>query len=289
MKRNTKKNKRILSFVLFALLVLNMMVIGVSASESGSSDAYIPQEAYTYGGHSYMFYSGSLTWDQAVEYCEEVGGHLVTITSEGEWAFIQEKAKQEGGHFWLGATDKNYKGDWRWITGESWSFTAWSNEYPNSDSNADYLYISSTRDYMWYNWAEEMDNNAKEGFVCEWDYCCKSENGYFTSHDWSEWVTTQETTCDAPGAKNRTCKECGATETQVIEQLTHIYGDLSVVSGSKLIPPIVKERQCSLCGDVDQVKDWSFVWVPIVCGVVALFAIFGVINYVRILKKGKNK
>lgn len=428
MQSSSKKSKIIICLMICVVLMLNILTIGTSASESKSSEAFIPQEAYTFGGHSYMFYSGSLTWDQAVDYCEEVGGHLATITSQEEWSFIQEIAKEKGGHFWLGATDKNYNGDWRWITGEAWQFTAWSNEYPNSDSEADYLYISSTRDYMWYNWeqkmdnnanegficewdvlpsktesvfipddvyafnehqykfypysmtwheakefcetvgghlavvtteeewsfiqskaiantghfwlgatdeklegewkwitgepwsftawsdeypnsnsdadylyisstreymwynwAEEMDNNAKEGFVCEWDYCCKSDNGYFTTHDWSEWTTTKEATCDNPGSNNRRCRECGAVETQAIEQLTHIYGDLSVVSGSKLIPPIVKERQCSLCGNIEQVKDWSFVWVPIVCGVVAIFAIFGIVNYIRILKKGKTK
>lgn len=250
---------------------------------------FIPEDVYAFGEHQYKFFEYSMSWADAKKFCEDLGGHLATISSKEEWDFIQSKAKANEGHFWLGATDEKLEGEWRWITGEPWEFTAWSEEYPNTDNKADYLYISCSRDYTWYNWSGELSHTDKEGFICEWDYCCKSDNGYFTSHNWSEWTTTKEATCDNPGSNNRRCHECGAVETQVIEQLTHIYGDLSVVSGSKLIPPIVKERQCSLCGNVEQIKDWSFVWVPIVCGVVAVFAVIGIINYVRILKKGKTK
>jgi len=108
-------------------------------------------------------------------------------------------------------------------------------------------------------------------------------------HVSSNWTISREATCDADGLRHGVCSVCNENVTESIPQLTHVFGNWEVLSGSKLIPPIVKEKQCSLCGEVEQVKDWSFVWVPIVCGVVALFAVIGIINYVRILKKGKTK
>ena len=53
------------------------------------------------------------------------------------------------------------------------------------------------------------------------------------------------------------------------------------------IPPIVKEKHCERCGDTQQVTDWSFVWLPIVIGVVIILSIVGLINYIKMFKKEK--
>ena len=124
------------------------------------------------------------------------------------------------------------------------------------------------------------------------DICAKSievqiipANGHISEN----WDIAREASCHGDGLRHGVCVICNENVTESIPQLTHIYGDWEILSGNKLIPPIVREKQCSLCGDVEQVKDWSFVWIPIVCGVVAIFAIVGIINYIRILKKGKTK
>lgn len=249
--------------------------------DTNSKRVYIPDYVYSYGNHYYKYYPYSMTWYDAKEYCENLGGHLATVSSEDEWSFIQSKAIANTGHFWLGATDEKLKGEWCWVTGEPWTFTAWSNNYPNSDSNANYLYISSTRDYLWYNWTNTLDTNAKNGFICEWDYCCISTNGYFDSHDWGDWRISQEASCLQSGEKNRVCKKCGECEVVSLEQLSHKYGEIITVKGSILIPPIVKERTCELCGNIDHIEDWSCVWVTVLVGIAIIGAIIGVIGYIR--------
>ena len=37
-----------------------------------------------YNGHSYSFFPSDLTWYEAKDYCESLGGHLVTISDENE-------------------------------------------------------------------------------------------------------------------------------------------------------------------------------------------------------------
>ena len=43
-----------------------------------------------YQNHSYKVFDESMTWQQAKEKCESLGGHLVTITSQGEQNFVSK-------------------------------------------------------------------------------------------------------------------------------------------------------------------------------------------------------
>lgn len=106
-----------------------------------------------------------------------------------------------------------------------------------------------------------------------------------SEHTFSDWVTEKEATCSSEGIRRSTCMVCGESVTETIDAFTHNYGEWEVVSGSKLIPPILKERRCSLCGDIVATEDWSYVWVPIVAVFVAIGVIIGVINYIRAFKK----
>lgn len=75
--------------------------------------------------HCYMFFSGEKTWFQAKRACENLGGYLVTLTSEDEMSFIwsqfgkrfAEKASTWKGP-WIGYSDAVEEGKWQWITGE---------------------------------------------------------------------------------------------------------------------------------------------------------------------------
>ena len=74
-------------------------------------------------------------------------------------------------------------------------------------------------------------------------------------------------------------------ESIVVEQLSHKYGEIEIISGSKLIPPITKERTCELCGNIEHIKDWSYVWVTVVAGVAAIGVVIGLISYIRAFKR----
>ena len=78
----------------------------------------------------------NITWKEAVAYCESLGGHLVTINTDGEKTFI--KNNYSTGQFFVGATSQN-----NWITGET---GLWEN-----------------------NWIAENDNKTISAFICEWE------------------------------------------------------------------------------------------------------------------------
>jgi hypothetical protein len=78
----------------------------------------------TYGDNAYEFISViGLTFDQAnaaaqAQTFQGVSGHLVTIFSAGENAFVLSLIAPVEHSVWIGASDRAVEGVWRWVTGE---------------------------------------------------------------------------------------------------------------------------------------------------------------------------
>ena len=104
-------------------------------------------------------------WDETKEYCEKMGGHLATITSEEEQEVIENylESYAEYDHYWLGGYRES-EDSWKWITGEECKIYNWDSEEP--DGTGDYIEIYD--DGTWdgtYN-----DNTDIEGYICEWEF-----------------------------------------------------------------------------------------------------------------------
>lgn len=151
-----------------------------------------------YQNHSYKVFDESMTWQQAKEKCESLGGHLVTITSQGEQNFVS-KLLTNGGkkQYWIGATTTG--GTPQWVTGETFSYSNWDVIEPNSHTRSDgekeqYVHIYNTpnpavggsKRFAWNDmyydntYPGEEDNFSLQtvGYVCEWET-------WSDSADWS--------------------------------------------------------------------------------------------------------
>jgi uncharacterized repeat protein (TIGR02543 family) len=124
--------------------------------------------------HYYKFVnSPGITWENAeisaeVTYKFGYGGYLATITSAKENDFIATFCDGDG---WLGASDSELEGEWKWVTGpESGSLVSYSNynsgEPNNWSGDEDFLYmISSTG-----QWNDYIGTNSSvAGYVVEWN------------------------------------------------------------------------------------------------------------------------
>ena len=164
--------KRVLSSILTVLVIIGVFTVIEPLTPRA---AELPEGAVIFNEHYYKIYDTHLTWLEAKDYCESLGGYLVTITSQEEQDFIIELIGSNGRfYYWLGGTNDNPDNEWQWITGEEWSYTNWQPSEPNNlTGNEHYLDIDRyTREYQW----NDVDNSGwgstwgPGGFICEWDY-----------------------------------------------------------------------------------------------------------------------
>ena len=116
----------------------------------------------------YILYDDVLTWEQAKLKCNELGGYLATITSHGEQnaiATLLDNTNRKA--YFLGATDKASKGNFKWITGEEFIYTNWAaNEPGNSMGDEDYLEILAETK-TWNDVSIDEHGYYNRGFILE--------------------------------------------------------------------------------------------------------------------------
>lgn len=127
------------------VLLLSLLVLGVTTS------VYAQPILNPANGHYYerIDFDGYPTWYEARDYAASLSymgmqGHLVTITSAEEQAFIETNFTLPS-YTWIGGyqdtqppAQTNPAIGWQWLTGESWSYTNWIDGQP-SDGGEDYL------------------------------------------------------------------------------------------------------------------------------------------------------
>ena len=74
-------------FCTVRVLLLCMTSVPLTNVEAAEENM-IPDDAVEFNGHYYKVYQIGKYFEEAKEYCKSLGGHLVTITSEDENAFV---------------------------------------------------------------------------------------------------------------------------------------------------------------------------------------------------------
>jgi hypothetical protein len=132
------------------------------------------------GLQRYLFsiINGSFAWHEAKLDAEARGGHLAAITSAGEWDELVEQVgdqimwKSRG---WIGGTDEESEGDWRWVTGELWEWSQWWIGEPNNDGGGwegeDYAHVFNSGTGLYWNDIPEADSLVDYYILekTEWD------------------------------------------------------------------------------------------------------------------------
>ncbi len=126
-----------------------------------------PADATAFGGHHYKVYDEeNVSWHEAKKRCEKLGGHLATVGDAKEHAFLAELA--DGRFLYLGATDEKEEGQWVWVDGTEWDFTAWVGGQPNNSYGSEH-YLSTFEGGDWNDAAVEGDDWwSPSGYICEW-------------------------------------------------------------------------------------------------------------------------
>lgn len=128
-------------------------------------EAKIEGDRGEFAGHHYRVVDEDVSWHEAKKRCETMGGYLACIESAEEQAFIAELA--DGRYLYLGGTDEDEEGEWRWVNGSTWEFTSWLPGQPNN-WGGDEHYLATYDGGDWVDVAAEGDEYwMPTGFICE--------------------------------------------------------------------------------------------------------------------------
>jgi hypothetical protein len=120
--------------------------------------AKLKDRALEFKGHRYLFIPRCLTWEMAKAACEQLGGHLLTITSAEENDFISSLFPH-GSWFWIGlrTTEKGQE----WVTGESTGYRVFLNVVHER--------ALGPKVFCYKQWYAETFPEACNCFMIEWD------------------------------------------------------------------------------------------------------------------------
>ena len=116
------------------------------------------------------------TWYEAKADAEARGGHLATITSEAEWMAVTNMFGTNLWHCWLGGTDEEGEGVWKWVTGEQWKYSCWALNEPNNTNTGIENYLEGSyyaSPLLWNDRAGAINNPR---YLLEYGYYTNPQN-----------------------------------------------------------------------------------------------------------------
>jgi hypothetical protein len=146
-----------------------------------SGNAFAPRhplDSTKIGDHWFKFYPDPIRWHTAVAICEKLGGQLACPETPDEnlalaqFLLAQPEARKTGKIVcWLGATDEEKKGDFRWLDGTPLAppnFVNWQTGKPKDDGHwVGMTAIAETGGRVTGTWSDYSDSGRF--FICEWE------------------------------------------------------------------------------------------------------------------------
>ena len=71
-------------------------------------------------------------------------------------------------------------------------------------------------------------------------------------HTWGKWEIEKAATCTEDGKENRTCSDCGKTESRTVPAVGHSWSNWVTVTEPTETENGLKRRSCANCGSVDE-------------------------------------
>lgn len=91
---------------------------------------------------TYFLIHQLMTWDEAKVHAEQLGGHLVVISSEEEHLKVMEAVgsgiADNMYRPWIGLSDFGHEGNWAWVTGEPFGYARWRDGEPSNGGNQEH-------------------------------------------------------------------------------------------------------------------------------------------------------
>ena len=96
--------------------------------------------------HTYHLLSAS-SWSDAASVARSLGGFLVTVDNAEEDDWLFDTFALDNGttrHIWIGLSDHQKEGDFRWHDGTPFTYRNWGEGQPGEGDDEDYVHITGT-------------------------------------------------------------------------------------------------------------------------------------------------
>lgn len=131
---------------------------------------YTPEEPQkmTFRDNEYLLFDKATSWDSAKEYCEQLGGHLVTLDSKEENDAVKELAASGNLYaYYIGGHDKISEDGYEWVNGEPMTYTNMDQEQPGDEYDGYDIMCMKKETGTWIEGDEALF--GVYGFICEFD------------------------------------------------------------------------------------------------------------------------
>jgi hypothetical protein len=132
-------------------------VVTVDAGPPVVTPPSSPCTSLSFGGSCYELFNSPAAWDAAEQQCVTWGGHLASIGSSEENAFLDGWPAQlglgvaDGSGIWVGGTDAQRDGEFLWVDGSPFSFAGWAAGQPDDGVGADCIEKRNDGAGQWYD------------------------------------------------------------------------------------------------------------------------------------------
>ncbi|XP_018587558.1 C-type lectin domain family 6 member A [Scleropages formosus] len=106
----------------------------------------------------YYFSKDKMNFDDSKASCESMGSRLVILHTHKQHDVLEEEARKTAGQeyfFWIGLSDKEVEGDWRWVDNSKLNTTFWEISEPDNHLSGglhgEDCAVLNSRSKIWYD------------------------------------------------------------------------------------------------------------------------------------------
>lgn len=141
---------------------------------SSNNNIFVPTAVASWSTSTYFLVDAPLSWNSAQELSGKLSyrlgdaAHLATINSASEQSTLSKLVKAGAySDYWIGATDAESEGDWKWENGESFgAYSNWAEGEPGGGAKENCAAIARDSG-LWRDCPIAESNN--KGFIVEFD------------------------------------------------------------------------------------------------------------------------
>jgi len=111
--------------------------------------------------HLYRLTPWSTSWHEAERMAQRLGGHLVTVRSEAEDAWLRNRFANKR-PAWIGLSDELQDGNWVWSSSEPFGYQHWGPNEPNGGTSE---YFATLDWYDFDGWVDVNDSPRYYGII----------------------------------------------------------------------------------------------------------------------------